>query len=86
MCRLRRRDDPLCPSKLHRGFEGRKLLASDGGLAGHADLLVAGIVASLLSGLVAIRFLLAYLQRRSLHLFVAYRVIAAAAVMVWLLS
>jgi undecaprenyl-diphosphatase len=67
-------------------FEARHLVEPGALAAGHVDLLVAGVVASLLSGLVAIRFLLRYLQTRSLNIFVAYRVILAVAIVIWLLS
>lgn len=67
-------------------FEARKLLSPDAGLSGHADLLVAGVVAAFVSGMLAIHFLLGYVRRRSLNLFVAYRLVLAAAVAIWLLS
>jgi undecaprenyl-diphosphatase len=67
-------------------FEARKLVSTDSGLAGHLGLLVAGVVAAFLSGMVAIHFLLGYVRRRSLNVFVAYRLVLAAAVVVWLLS
>ena len=67
-------------------FEARKLVAPDSGLSGHLDLLVAGVVASFVAGLLAIGVLLRYLRRNSLTVFVAYRILVAAAVVVWLLS
>ena len=67
-------------------FEARKLFAPDSGLSGHADLLVVGVVAAFLSGLAAIHVLLAYVRTRSLNVFVAYRLVLAAAVAIWLLS
>jgi undecaprenyl-diphosphatase len=47
--------------------------------------LVVGMVASLLSGLVAIHFMLGFLRRQSLDVFVWYRfVLAAIVLIVWL--
>ena len=66
-------------------WKSRELLG--GGLAS-ADVgpLVVGFVAALLAGLLAIRFLLGYLRGHGLGLFVAYRVVAAGVVAVWLLA
>ncbi len=62
-------------------WKGRELLST--GLAG-ADVapLIAGFAAALVSGLVAITFLLAYLRRRSTALFIGYRFAAAAVLVV----
>ncbi|MBA3779839.1 MAG: undecaprenyl-diphosphatase UppP [Chloroflexi bacterium] len=49
-------------------------------------VLAAGMIAAGLSGLAAVWFLLAYLRRRSTTIFIAYRVIFAAAIFVFLLS
>ncbi|MDP9272833.1 MAG: undecaprenyl-diphosphatase UppP [Chloroflexota bacterium] len=51
-----------------------------GGALGAADVvpLVVGFVAAALAGLAAIAFLLAYLRRRSTALFIGYRYVAAA--------
>jgi undecaprenyl-diphosphatase len=47
--------------------------------------LVAGMIAALVSGLFAIAFLLRFLRTRSTDIFVAYRVVLAAFVLVvWL--
>ena len=54
-------------------FEARKLLAGEGGVDVAIAPLVVGMVAALLSGLVAIRFMLRYLRRQSLDIFVWYR-------------
>lgn len=67
-------------------FEGRKLLAPDSGLAGHLDLLIAGVGTSFLAGILAIHALLGYVRRRSLTAFVVYRLAVAVAVALWLLS
>lgn len=48
--------------------------------------LAVGMAAALLSGLFAIRFLLRYLTRHRLDLFVWYRILAAAVILVWFLS
>lgn len=67
-------------------FEARKLLSPGSGLSGHLDLLLAGVVAAFVAGLLAIHVLLTYVRRHSLSVFVAYRIALAAAVVVWLLS
>jgi undecaprenyl-diphosphatase len=48
--------------------------------------LVAGMVAALVSGLLAIHVLLRWLQGHSLDIFVAYRIVLAAIVIVWFLA
>jgi undecaprenyl-diphosphatase len=68
-------------------FEARKLLTGEAGVdvAAVAGPLVVGMVAALLSGLAAIHFMLRYLRTRSLDVFVWYRfVLAAIVVVVWL--
>jgi undecaprenyl-diphosphatase len=66
-------------------FEARKLLAGETGLQFEALPLVVGMIASLLSGLIAIRFMLSYLRRQSLDVFVWYRfALAAIVLIVWL--
>ncbi|MFI5261573.1 MAG: undecaprenyl-diphosphatase UppP [Candidatus Limnocylindrales bacterium] len=66
-------------------WKGRELIS--GGLAG-ADVapLVVGFAAAALGGFVSITWMLAYLRHRSYDIFVIYRLIAAAVVVVWLLS
>ena len=66
-------------------FEGRKLFTHEAGVTPHVSLLVAGILAALVSGMLAIRFLLGYVRRHPLDLFIVYRVVAAAVIVVWLL-
>ncbi len=67
-------------------FEARKLLTGEAGVdVAYAPLLV-GLVASLVAGLVAIRFMLDYLRTRSLDLFVWYRFGLAAFVIVVLFT
>ena len=67
-------------------FEARKLLAPDSGLGCHADLLIAGVLASFLAGILAIHFLLGYVRRHDLTVFVVYRIVLAVAVAIWYLS
>ena len=66
-------------------FEVRKLLAGEGGVAVEAAPLLVGLVAAAISGLAAIRFMLTFLRRQSLDVFVWYRFALAAVVLVfWL--
>jgi undecaprenyl-diphosphatase len=66
-------------------FEARKLLTGEAGVAVEVVPLIVGLVASLVSGVIAIRFMLGYLRTRSLDVFVFYRFILAAVVLiVWL--
>ena len=66
-------------------YEAAKLIRGDLGLAVDVGPLLAGMAAALVSGLFAIGFLLRYLRTRSLNVFVAYRIVLAAIVLViWL--
>jgi undecaprenyl-diphosphatase len=66
-------------------FEVRKLVAGETGLDVSIAPLVVGMVAAFVSGIIAIGFLLRYLRTRSLTVFVVYRlVLAAIVVVVWL--
>ena len=66
-------------------FEVRKLLTGEAGVHVEVAPLVVGTVAALLSGLAAIHFMLRYLRTRSLDVFVLYRfVLAAIVLVVWL--
>src|SRR3954469_4573515 len=66
-------------------LEARKLLTGEAGVAVEVAPLIVGLVASLVSGVIAIRFMLRYLRTRSLDVFVLYRFILAAVVLiVWL--
>ena len=66
-------------------FEARKLVTGEAGVTVEAGPLIVGLVASLVSGIVAIRFMLGYLRTRSLDIFVLYRfVLAAVVLIVWL--
>ncbi|MBA2374071.1 MAG: undecaprenyl-diphosphate phosphatase [Chloroflexi bacterium] len=65
--------------------EARRLLTGEAGVEVSLGPLLVGMVAALGSGLVAIHVLLQYVRRRSLSVFVWYRlVLAAVVVVVWL--
>jgi undecaprenyl pyrophosphate phosphatase UppP len=60
-------------------------VTGEAGVAVEVVPLIVGLVASLVSGVLAIRFMLGYLRTRSLDVFVVYRFILAAVVLiVWL--
>jgi len=63
-------------------FEARKLLTGEAGVDVAIAPLLVGMIAALGSGLVAIHFMLRYLRTRSLSVFVAYRFVLAAVVLV----
>jgi undecaprenyl-diphosphatase len=66
-------------------FELRKLASGETGLDVSLGPLLVGMVAAFVAGIIAIGFLLRYLRTRSLNIFVAYRlVLAAIVVVVWL--
>jgi undecaprenyl-diphosphatase len=66
-------------------FELRKLASGETGLEVSLAPLLAGMIAAFVSGMIAIGFLLRYLRTRSLNIFVAYRLVLAAVVVVaWL--
>jgi undecaprenyl-diphosphatase len=66
-------------------FEARQLLAGEASPDVQILPLVVGMLAALVSGLVAIRFMLDFLRSQSLDVFVAYRFVLAAIVLViWL--
>ena len=67
-------------------WEGRKLITHEAGVNPDAQLIVIGFVAAAVSGMLAIHFMLEFLKRRPVTLFVVYRVVAAALVFVVLLS
>lgn len=60
-------------------LEGRKLLAHPESY--HLDVFVAGLVAAFISGVFAIKFLLAFLRKYPLNLFVYYRFLLAAVIL-----
>jgi undecaprenyl-diphosphatase len=66
-------------------WKGRELVG--GGLAaGDALPLLVGLVAAAASGLFAIAFLLSYLRRRSTFIFIAYRFVLAAVIVLFVLT
>jgi len=66
-------------------YETYKLLSGEAGLAVDIGPLLAGMAASMFAGFVAIAGLLRFLRTRSTDVFVAYRVVLAAVVLVtWL--
>lgn len=65
-------------------FEARKLVSGEAAVDVPIGALVVGMVAALVSGLVAIHFMLRYLRTRSLDIFVWYRFALAAVVVVLL--
>jgi len=62
-------------------YESVKLLRGEVGGAEPVTLIV-GVVASFVSGILAISFLLRYLRTRSFNIFVAYRLVLAAVILV----
>ena len=66
-------------------FEALKLVKGSS-VKPELHLIVIGFVAAAISGLLAIRFMLAFLRRQSVNSFVVYRILLAAAVFVVLLS
>jgi undecaprenyl-diphosphatase len=66
-------------------FELRKLATGEAGVDVSFGPLLVGMGAAFASGMIAIGFLLRYLRTRSLDIFVAYRlVLAAVVIVVWL--
>jgi undecaprenyl-diphosphatase len=66
-------------------FEVRKLATGEAGVDVSAGPLIAGMLAAFVSGMIAIGFLLRYLRTRSLNVFVVYRLVLAAIVVIaWL--
>jgi undecaprenyl-diphosphatase len=66
-------------------FEFRKLATGEAGIAVSLGPLLVGMIAAFVSGMLAIGFLLRYLRTRSLTIFVVYRlVVAAIVIVVWL--
>jgi len=66
-------------------FEVRKVAAGGAGVTVSLGPLVVGLIAAFVSGTLAISFLLRYLRTRSLNVFVVYRLLVAAiVVVVWL--
>jgi undecaprenyl-diphosphatase len=67
-------------------WEARKLVTGDAGVTPEVRLVVIGFVAAATSGILAIHFMLAFLRRQPVTVFVVYRVMAAIAVFLILLS
>jgi undecaprenyl-diphosphatase len=66
-------------------FEARALMTGEAGVDVALTPLVVGLISSLVAGLIAIRFMLSWLRTHSLNLFVWYRLVLAAIVLiVWL--
>jgi undecaprenyl-diphosphatase len=66
-------------------FEVRKLATGEAGVTVELGPLLVGMIAAFVSGVLAIRFMLRYLQTRSLTVFVVYRLLVATVVIVvWL--
>ncbi|MEO8437637.1 MAG: undecaprenyl-diphosphate phosphatase [Chloroflexota bacterium] len=66
-------------------FEIRKLVAGDAGVPVSPGPLIIGVAASFVAGILAINVLLGYLRSHSLNIFVVYRLVLAAVVIVaWL--
>jgi undecaprenyl-diphosphatase len=67
-------------------WEVRKLIAGETGVVVAAGPLVAGMLAASISGLVAIAVLLRFLRSNPPTVFVAYRLLLAAVILVWWLG
>lgn len=67
-------------------FEIRKLITGDAGVAVEPLPLIVGVVTSFLAGMGAIYILLRYLRTNTMYIFVAYRLILAAVVVLWVLG
>lgn len=63
-------------------FEARKLVGPGAPAGSDLAVVAIGFVASLVAGLVAIRFMLQYLRTNTLGIFVVYRIVFAAVVLV----
>jgi undecaprenyl-diphosphatase len=66
-------------------WEARKLIAKDAGVNPSAHLALIGFVAAAVSGMLAIHFMLQFLKRQPLTVFVVYRVVAAVIVFIVIL-
>src|SRR6476660_201099 len=64
-------------------YEGYKLIRGEIGVAVPVGPLLVGLAASFIFGILAIAVLLRYLQTRSTNIFVVYRIVIAAVVLVW---
>jgi undecaprenyl-diphosphatase len=64
-------------------YEGLKVIKGDAGVAVSVGPLLVGLAASFIFGILAIAVLLRYLRTRSTNIFVVYRILIAAVVLVW---
>jgi len=67
-------------------WEARKLFTNEAGPSPEMNVVLIGFFAALFSGFLAVRFMLEFLKRRPLTVFIVYRVVAAIVVFVVLLS
>ena len=67
-------------------WEARKFLTNEAGPSPEMNVIAIGFVAALISGFLAVRFMLEFLKRQPLTGFVVYRVVAAILVFIVLLS
>ena len=67
-------------------WEGLKLVRGGSDVPVALEPLAVGMLAALVSGLLAIHFLLRYLTSHRLNVFVVYRLIVAAVVVIWFLA
>jgi undecaprenyl-diphosphatase len=67
-------------------YETFKLIRGENGTTPELGPLVVGMLAALVSGMAAIHYLLRWLSGHSLNIFVWYRIVLAAIVVVWFLN
>ena len=65
------------------GYEALKVIKGDTGVSVASGPLLVGLAASFIFGILAISVLLRFLRTRSTDIFVAYRIVIAAVVLVW---
>jgi undecaprenyl-diphosphatase len=67
-------------------WEARKFLTHEAGPSPEMNVIVIGFLAAMISGFLAVRFMLEFLKRQPLTAFIVYRVVAAIVVFIVLLS
>jgi undecaprenyl-diphosphatase len=67
-------------------WEARKFLTHEAGPSPELNVVVIGFFAALISGFLAVRFMLEFLKRQPLTAFIVYRIVAAVVVFIVLLS
>ena len=67
-------------------WEARKLFTHEAGPSPEMNVIIIGFLAALVSGFLAVRFMLEFLKRQPLTAFIVYRVVAAIVVFIVLLS